>query len=248
MSSLAMNSPLFALGRMYVSDVAHGSLSYSAEAMDTLLAGVLDGSIDCATASASCTELIGTSDPIIKLMKIFTVSEIPLPPNQFIGHSSSRKKTACWSEKEDLRLLAAIHRFGLNAWGSVALFVGNSRQRSQCAQRLARGLDPRISKTQWKPEEDRKLSDLVGAFGEKAWTRVAAELGNRSDVQCRYRYRQMQAEGEMPSPPPDTVPVARTILPSIHSLLARSELCPSPRVPSTGFDWDRMMLPVLAGA
>jgi hypothetical protein len=237
---------------MYVSSVTQGSSDYCLEAMDALIAGVIDGSIDCAAASANCTELIGTSDPIIRLMKILTVSEIPLPPKLSMGQSLSRKKTACWSEKEDLRLLAAVHRYGLNAWGSVARFVGNSRQRSQCAQRWARGLDPRISKTQWKPEEDSKLCDFVTRFGEKAWTRVAAELGNRSDVQCRYRYRQLQAEGQIPSPRAEPVPVVKKLLPSIHSLLALSNPdlfnYPSPHVPSSGFEWDRMMPPVLAGA
>jgi hypothetical protein len=252
MSFFAKSSPLFALGRMYVSGVTRGLSSYCAEAVDALLAAVIDGSIDCATASAHCTELIGTSDPIIRLMRILTVSEIPLPSRLSLGDSLSRKKTACWTEKEDLRLLAAIHRYGLNAWGSVARFVGNSRQRSQCAQRWARGLDPRILKMQWNAEEDNKLCTFVAQFGEKAWKRIAAELGNRSDVQCRYRYRQLQAEGQIPSPRAEPVPVVTMLLPSIHSLLALSNPAlfnyPSPHVPNSGCEWDRMMPAVLARA
>jgi hypothetical protein len=40
-------------------------------------------------------------------------------------------------------------------------------------------------------EEEKKLEDLVRQFGEKSWAKVAAILGNRSDVQCRYHFRQM---------------------------------------------------------
>jgi hypothetical protein len=40
-------------------------------------------------------------------------------------------------------------------------------------------------------KEEERLADLVSRFGERAWTRVSAELGNRSDAQCRYHYRHM---------------------------------------------------------
>lgn len=35
---------------------------------------------------------------------------------------------------------------------------------------------------------------LVQFYGEKSWTLIASKLGNRCDVQCRYRYRQMIRE------------------------------------------------------
>jgi hypothetical protein len=43
----------------------------------------------------------------------------------------------------------------------------------------------------WTYEEERRLLELVGAHGPRSWTRISAELGNRSDVQCRYHYLQM---------------------------------------------------------
>jgi hypothetical protein len=36
----------------------------------------------------------------------------------------------------------------------------------------------------------------------KAWTKVAGEMGNRSDVQCRYHYNQMTRRGAEPLAPP----------------------------------------------
>jgi hypothetical protein len=40
------------------------------------------------------------------------------------------------------------------------------------------------------------LIDTVQKLGQKAWTRVASTLGNRSDVQCRWRYRFLAKKAE----------------------------------------------------
>jgi hypothetical protein len=42
--------------------------------------------------------------------------------------------------------------------------------------------------------EELYLAQLVHSFGEKSWTQIAAKMGNRSDVQCRYHYKQMQKD------------------------------------------------------
>lgn len=108
--------------------------------------------------------------------------------------SSTKKRSHCWTTYEDEKLLAAIHRFGVDNWSSIARFVGNSRTRSQCSQRWFRGLDPRLSKNQWTREEESMLIQLVSTYGDRSWTRVASKLGNRSDVQCRYHYKQIHKE------------------------------------------------------
>jgi hypothetical protein len=81
---------------------------------------------------------------------------------------------------------------------SVAAFVGNSRTKSQCCQRWARGLDPNINKTKWTAEQDANLMMLVAVFGDKAWSRISAEIGNRCDIQCRYRYKQLLKDVRFP--------------------------------------------------
>lgn len=109
-----------------------------------------------------------------------------------------RRKTRTWSSYEDQRLIAAVSRFGLDNWSHVATFVGNGRTRAQCAQRWNRGLDPRISRDHWSVEEENKLISLIVSKTGKGWTHIASEMGNRSDVQCRYHYLQMKKEGRVP--------------------------------------------------
>ena len=99
-----------------------------------------------------------------------------------------------WSTYEDNRLLAAIYRYGIDNWALISKFVGNGRTRAQCAQRWTRCLNPRICKETWEPREDALLIQLVQNFGDHSWTKVAEYMGNRSDVQCRYRYSQITKE------------------------------------------------------
>ena len=139
---------------------------------------------------------IGTTKPIDRIATILQTPDLPIPNFSMFnqGGSSSRKKTRSWTEYEDQRLLAGIHRFGTDNWLIVANFVGNGRTRAQCSQRWIRGLDPRISKDKWSKEDEELLLRLVEQYGTKCWTRIAQEMGNRSDVQCRYHFKQMKNE------------------------------------------------------
>jgi hypothetical protein len=101
-----------------------------------------------------------------------------------------RRRTRPWTAAEDQRLLGGIARFGVDSWQNVATFVGSGRNRAQCSQRWSRGLNPRISKKVWTPDEESQLEALVKEHGEKSWAKIASIMGNRSDVQCRYHYRQ----------------------------------------------------------
>jgi hypothetical protein len=79
----------------------------------------------------------------------------------------------------------------MQSWPVIASFVGNNRTRSQCAQRWRRSLDPRLSKNEWTANEDVQLIGLVSRFGPEGWNYISRKMGNRSDVQCRYRYIQL---------------------------------------------------------
>ncbi|OHT08416.1 Myb-like DNA-binding domain containing protein [Tritrichomonas foetus] len=140
-------------------------------------------------------QLVGRDDALIQLHEIMTLPEEPLPthddPESFDGQSPLRKKTRTWTATEDKRLLAGVARYGVDNWQFVAHFVGNGRNRAQCSQRWTRGLNPKISKKNWTPEDDKQLQELVNLYGDKSWTKIANILGNRSDVQCRYHYRQL---------------------------------------------------------
>lgn len=146
----------------------------------------------------------GSSQIIDKLKEIIDISDDPASSKDQLlnsisddqeasdfDFSSGPKKTKPWSPSEDIRLLAGIYKYGLENWSNVASFVGNGRTRSQASQRWSRGLNPRISKDAWTLDEDQTLIRLVQEFGDKAWTKVASLMGNRSDVQCRYHYNQI---------------------------------------------------------
>lgn len=123
----------------------------------------------------------------VSLLKMIDDTPIPAKtkPNDF------SKKTRPWSLKEDNRLLGAIMRFGLDNWSKVSKFVGNNRTRGQCSQRWSRGLNPSISRFEWSPQEDSTLLNYVKIHGNKKWSKISSLIGNRSDVQCRYRYKQL---------------------------------------------------------
>jgi hypothetical protein len=140
-------------------------------------------------------------NPLVSLKEILALPEEPLPLQANLAtledaSTSLRRKTHPWTGTEDQRLLGGIVRFGLDNWQAVAAFVGNGRNRAQCSQRWSRGLNPRISKKGWTPAEDQQLHELVRQYGEKSWAKIAAILGNRSDVQCRYHYRQTCPEDD----------------------------------------------------
>jgi hypothetical protein len=102
------------------------------------------------------------------------------------------RKSNFWSQTEDDRLIAGVHKYGLSRWIPVAKFVGNGRTRAQCNQRWNQTLNPQLKKTKWSDDEEKELGKLVCRYGLKSWTRIAHEMVTRSDVQCRYHWLQMQ--------------------------------------------------------
>jgi hypothetical protein len=153
---------------------------------------------------------VGTKEPAQRLIAVLSIGADPIPysgkePPQL---GISRQKARNWTEYEDQRLIAGIRRHGIENWNLVSTFVGNGRTRSQCSQRWNRGLNPLIFKGPWTYRDEADLVTLVGQYGEKSWRRVATEIGNRSDVQCRYHFRQMQ-KGRMIEGTRACVPVAQ---------------------------------------
>jgi hypothetical protein len=191
--------PLLAVSERYIFEacpnISPGLLPELRQIMDSFISGILT----MQRASAIFLEKAGTSLPVNRIAAIMHVPENPMHSQQFPEFSFTpnmhpRKKTHPWTKYEDQRLLCAINRFGLKDWASVSLFVGNQRTRAQCSQRWSRALDPRISKVLWTQDEEQRLRSLVEMHGSRAWARISAELGNRSDAQCRYHYQQMLKE------------------------------------------------------
>jgi len=150
-----------------------------------------------------CASIIHSEEPIIEIFHILQTiqhnnSNIPNSYSPELSMNGERKKSKMWTLEEDRRLIAAIYLYGDENWNQISNFVGNNRKRSQCSQRWNRGLHPNISKKQWSPNEDAQLLSLVEQNGDKAWAKISSHMGNRSDVQCRYRYVQLKKNKSAP--------------------------------------------------
>lgn len=134
----------------------------------------------------ACSDILGTSQPIVTIQSLMD----KYGSDNSYRHKSTikRREFNYWSAIEDIRLLAGIHRYGLENFKQISEFVGNSRTRSQCTQRWNRSLNPLINKTPWTQEEDYILIQFVQLYGDHSWTKIANEVRGRTDVQCRYRY------------------------------------------------------------
>lgn len=194
--SLPGPSILCQLAASFAESVCPEASQASLEAVSSAISAFIDKSIDRDECRARIVAAIGRDEPLVRIEEILTLPDEPLP---FTGDpesdgdsaSAARRRTRTWTSAEDQRLLGGVIRFGLDNWQAVARYLGNGRNRAQCSQRWARGLNPRISKKAWTPEEDRELERLVRQYGEKSWAKIASIMGNRSDVQCRYHYRQI---------------------------------------------------------
>jgi hypothetical protein len=132
--------------------------------------------------AAQLKALINTSVPIAKL-----IDWLENTPGPDAIKPATRQPTKRWTPEEDQRLIDAVAQSGTRNWGFISSLVGN-RSKSQCSQRWARCLNPRISKDNWSAEEEQQLLDLVAKHGVRAWTKIGQILGDRTDVQCRFRY------------------------------------------------------------
>ena len=190
------DSVLIEVGLNYASEVCEIITPDCKKQLINTFQKFIDNRISFEKARDIVISLVGNPVPIDKIREIISVSENPLPPvDDDDGDSGTlgpkRKKTRTWTAEEDNRLLMGVYKFGLENWNSIALFVGHSRNRSQCSQRWIRVLDPHISKAPWSDEENKKLLSLVKKYGTKMWVKVSSEMNRRSDVQCRYHYKQL---------------------------------------------------------
>jgi len=191
---------LYDVAMSYVYEVKDHIPQSSIQQIGNIMKSFIGGTIGYDEASQSLLNYLDSASPLEKINSIMQCESSPVPdsPQIEVDDSTSRKKTRTWTSNEDQRLIFGVHKFGLENWNAVSQFVGFGRSRSQCSQRWLRVLDPRISKSPWAVEEESKLQQLVNRYGEKSWTRIAAEMGNRSDVQCRYHFRQLQGVSNIP--------------------------------------------------
>jgi hypothetical protein len=203
--------PLERFALMYFQEMAGGPLNDPQRGALGSVLGLIRGTVSAGEASFAVREVFGTDAPVQKVLSILTMAPDPLPyfPSSDGRPSGTRQKPRPWTDHEDRRLIAAIRKYKLGKWGPISAFVGNGRSGSQCCQRWNRGLDPSIAKGPWTRGEEAELLALVAKFGEKAWKKIAREIGHRSDVQCKYCYQQMQKQTAWTRAPASAAPQRR---------------------------------------
>eukprot|EP01112_Ceratiomyxa_fruticulosa_P009953 TRINITY_DN2613_c0_g1_i11.p1 TRINITY_DN2613_c0_g1~~TRINITY_DN2613_c0_g1_i11.p1 ORF type:complete len:329 (+),score=56.74 TRINITY_DN2613_c0_g1_i11:126-1112(+) len=92
-----------------------------------------------------------------------------------------------WTKEESERLIGLVERMGDKKWKKIAQSFGAGKTGAQCAQHWKRVLCPVIRKGAWNVDEEEQLFILVEKHGQ-AWKKIASELVNRTDIQCRYQY------------------------------------------------------------
>uniref|UniRef100_A0A672FE46 V-myb avian myeloblastosis viral oncogene homolog-like 2b n=1 Tax=Salarias fasciatus TaxID=181472 RepID=A0A672FE46_SALFA len=92
-----------------------------------------------------------------------------------------------WTQEEDDKLKALVHKLGTNDWKRVANYIP-SHSEHQCQHRWFKVLDPELIKGPWTKEEDEKVIELVNLYGNKQWAMVAKHLKGRLGKQCRERW------------------------------------------------------------
>ncbi|KAJ1963921.1 hypothetical protein GGI12_001747 [Dipsacomyces acuminosporus] len=107
-----------------------------------------------------------------------------------------------WDEDEDAALLAAVKLYGVGQWTKIAKHVPG-RTDVKCRERYMNVLTPEVNNSQWTPDEDERLIDLVNRVGIGKWSYVADKLGGRTDNQCWRHWRSLNKKGKAPDPPSD---------------------------------------------
>mmetsp|Transcript_20010 Transcript_20010/g.46751 ORF Transcript_20010/g.46751 Transcript_20010/m.46751 type:complete len:427 (+) Transcript_20010:55-1335(+) len=92
-----------------------------------------------------------------------------------------------WLDEEDEKLKQLVMENKGKNWKSIASHFP-TRTDVQCLHRWQKVLNPELVKGPWTEAEDKKVIDLVGYYGAKKWSLIAAALPGRIGKQCRERW------------------------------------------------------------
>ena len=120
-----------------------------------------------------------------------------------------KRKMGPWTEEENEELVRLHHEYD-GDFNAIAMEMGDPsskhwRSPGQCRLHWSYTLDPSIKKGDWTKEEDAKLKALVkehGTTGYGAWSKIASEMGGRTDQQCRKHWKGVLCPKRKPEPKP----------------------------------------------
>ena len=90
-----------------------------------------------------------------------------------------------FSPMEDQRLTSLVQYYGIKSWNIIASQLSGRTPR-QCRDRWNHYLCPQTNTTQWTPEEDALLKQLIHKYG-KQWTKIALHFPGRQAISIRNR-------------------------------------------------------------
>uniref|UniRef100_A0A3B4AQ23 Small nuclear RNA activating complex, polypeptide 4 n=1 Tax=Periophthalmus magnuspinnatus TaxID=409849 RepID=A0A3B4AQ23_9GOBI len=102
-------------------------------------------------------------------------------------------KRGPWSPEEDQLLLAAIEKYGAKHWWKIRYEVPG-RTDCACRDRYYDCLKPDNKKGPFDERENLMLRNLVQKHGYGRWSKIAAEIPNRTDAQCMRAYKKLLTE------------------------------------------------------
>ncbi|KAM9858669.1 snRNA-activating protein complex subunit 4 [Aulostomus maculatus] len=101
-----------------------------------------------------------------------------------------RLRKGPWTKQEDKLLLQAVARYGEKSWWRIRLEVPG-RTDGACRDRYHDSLKAGTRKGPFDEQEKQLLQQLVDKHGIGRWAKIAAEMPNRHDAQCRNAWTKM---------------------------------------------------------
>ncbi|CAM9214061.1 unnamed protein product, partial [Phaeothamnion confervicola] len=102
------------------------------------------------------------------------------------GSHRKRNGRDRWSAEEDEQLLIGVSTNGPKNWKQVALGIPGKTE-MQCFHRWSKKYNEG-NKGPWSAEDDVRVRELVGQYGARKWSQIAAQLPGRTGKQCRERW------------------------------------------------------------
>jgi hypothetical protein len=120
-----------------------------------------------------------------------------------------------WTRPEDETIVNFVSQHGTKFWSQLSLLLPG-RIGKQCRERWYNALDPSVKHGNWPPEEDQRLFELHGLYGNQ-WQKIASLMTSRSDNAVKNWWHSYLSERAGPEFHPPR-PQPRVRLPPIAAL------------------------------